>query len=119
MKLEDFITDTLTQIINGVQKAQEYAKENGAKVNPSNITMRPGAGNPTYWDNYNSIPGQAIEFDISVTTHDEGQTEGKAGVFVAFLKAGVSGKETTENIATNRIKFTIPVFLPIQQKVND
>lgn len=119
MKLEDFVTDTIKQIINGVKNAQEYAKENGGKVNPSNINLVGKGDVMTYWDNYNSIAGQGIEFDISVTTHDEGQTEGKAGVFVAFLKAGVSGKESTENIATNRIKFTIPVFLPIQQKVNE
>lgn len=119
MKLEDFVTNTLKQIINGVKNAQEFAKVNDAKVNPSNIHIVGQSSALTYWDNYNSIAGQAIEFDISVTTHDEGQREGKAGVFVAFLKAGVSGKESTENIATNRIKFTIPVFLPIQQKVNE
>lgn len=119
MKLEDFVTDTLKQIINGVKNAQQYAKENGGKVNPSNIAIVGQSSKLAYWDEYNSIAGQAIEFDISVTTHDEGQTEGKVGVFVAFLKAGVSGKELTENIAINRIKFTIPVFLPIQQKVNE
>lgn len=119
MTLEEFITDTIIQIIKGVKNAQDFAKQNGAKVNPSNIKMLGNENSPAYWDNYNSIAGQSIDFDISVTTHEEGQTEGKAGVFVAFLKAGVSGKESSEQIAVNKIKFSIPVFLPIQQKVNE
>ena len=33
MKLSDFIANTLTEIIDGVKRAQEQAKEYGATVN--------------------------------------------------------------------------------------
>lgn len=118
MKLQDFISETLTEIIQGVKNAQEFASKNGAMVNPTSQRLV-GTHSNALWDDDNQILGQQIEFDITVTTRDEGQTEGKAGVFVTFLKAGIAGKEETENIATNKIKFSIPIFLPIQKDTNE
>ena len=34
VKLEDFVSETLKQIVNGVRTAQDYAMENGASINP-------------------------------------------------------------------------------------
>lgn len=38
MKLGKFIAQTLTEIIDGVSTAQEYAKEKGAKLNPQHAS---------------------------------------------------------------------------------
>jgi len=38
MELHEFITQSLTQIINGVKKAQDQNKTN-AQVNPSDISL--------------------------------------------------------------------------------
>lgn len=118
MTLEDFISDSISQIINGVRRAQEYAEENGAKINPTSLRFVSFHGT-TYLDEYNKIPAQIVDFDVAVTTKQEGETSGKVGVFVTFFKAGVEGKEGKENILTNRIKFSIPILLPNQNNINE
>lgn len=117
MRLQEFITNSITEIITGVKNSQEFAEKNGARVNPSSIKLI-GNNKTTYWDDFNKMAGQEIEFDILVTIKEEGQTEGKAGIFVTFLKAGISDKDSTENIISNRIRFSVPIFLPIQNIEN-
>ena len=94
MKLEEFITDCLNQIIDGVKNAQDYAKEKGAEVV--------------------QIPDQQkIEFDIAVTTKttEGNQTEGKEAVSVASYGVDTRGKSESVNIAVSRIRFYVPITL--------
>ena len=35
MDLKDFVSETLKEIISGVEEAQEYAKKHGAVINPT------------------------------------------------------------------------------------
>jgi len=35
MKLDDFVAQTLKQIINGVASAQQFGNEHNAKINPN------------------------------------------------------------------------------------
>jgi hypothetical protein len=114
MKLEDFISESITQIISGVKKAQDYASQNQALINP--ITLQQGkASGDSYYDSRTLRPAQVIDFDISVTTKEDGKVSGKAGVFVSVLKLGVEGSEGTENQTSNRIKFSVPILLPTQK----
>jgi hypothetical protein len=55
-----------------------------------------------------------VDFDISVSTKEDGQVSGRAGVFVFVLKFGVEGKEGSENLISNRLKFSVPIMLPTQ-----
>jgi len=113
MKLEDFISESITQIISGVLKAQEFAANNNASINPMSLQKSKSSGD-SYYDSSNLRPAQVIDFDISVTTQEDGQVSGKAGVFVSVIKFGVEAKEGTSNQMSNRIKFSIPIMLPIQ-----
>ena len=72
MRLQDFITETLTETIQGVKIAQEFASRNGARVNPGSQRLL-GPWYNVLWDDYNKIPGEQIEFDIIVTTRGEGE----------------------------------------------
>ena len=113
MKLEDFISESITQIISGVLKAQEYAATNNASINPISLQQSKSSGD-SFYDSRTLRPAQVIDFDISVTTQEEGQVSGKAGVFVSVLKLGAEAKEGVSNQISNRIKFSIPIMLPIQ-----
>lgn len=118
MKLEDFISESITQIISGVKKAQDYAEKNNASVNPISLQQGTSSGD-SYYDGRTLRPAQVVDFNISVTTKDEGQVSGKAGVFVSVFKLGVEGKEGVENLMSNRIKFSIPIMLPTQNKLTN
>jgi len=97
MNLEEFITEGLKQIINGVKNSRNYAQEKGAKIV--------------------QVPDQQkIEFDIAVTikTTEGKQTDGKEGIFVASAGAETRGQSGLENIAASRIKFYVPITLASQ-----
>jgi hypothetical protein len=111
MELKEFIQKSLTEIIDGVIEAQIYAKEKGAKINPSNIVP----GTAKYLDGDGFI-GQDIEFDVAVIVNES--TEGKisAGINVWGIGAGGQKSKEQENSTNSRLKFSIPLFLPIQKK---
>jgi hypothetical protein len=66
--LEDFITQTLTQIVRGVVAAQAAAREHGAVIAPSGLTI---SGTNTaltrYCERTLDVP-QDVHFDLAVTT---------------------------------------------------
>jgi hypothetical protein len=118
MTLEDFISESIKQIIGGVKQAQIYAAKNGAHINPSGyivINSSIGAIRDPYAKSY----GQLIDFDIAVTTKDEKEVSGKAGLSITVFKTGIDGKHNNENVSTNRIKFSIPILLPTQTNKNE
>lgn len=118
MKLEDFISESIIQIISGVKKAQDYASQNQALINPITLQQAKSSGD-SYYDSRTLRPAQVIDFDISVTTKEDGKVSGKAGVFVSVLKLGVEGTEGTENQISNKIKFSVPILLPTQKNLTN
>jgi len=99
MKLQDFVAETLNEIVVGVKKAQASAVEQGAMINPLHI-----------------LPGNArfreVDFDVAVTTSEGTEKERGLGVFVGSLGAGAKGKTDVSNVTVNRITFSVPVLLP-------
>jgi len=110
MELKDFITETLTQMMEGVKNAQEKAKEFGAIVNPPSIHKKESTINLGNLGEYQRI--QTIEFEVSLTSTSTNDTQ--KGISVAFAGIGLgSGKGNNEqNAIVNRIKFEIPIALP-------
>jgi hypothetical protein len=110
MELKDFISKSITEIIDGVTEAQSYAKSKGAKVNPTDFNSSSG---PKYYLN-NGGMGQEIEFDVAVVVSET--SEGKIGAGINVWGVGIGGHSTTgeESSTTSRIKFSVLVFLPTQ-----
>jgi len=118
MKLQEFVSETLKAIIAGVQEAQTYAESTGARVNPrlerdQNQTLKElhalGADG-----RLRRITD--IDFDVAVTSTDTSETQAGAGIFVAALGVGVKDKSDTSNSCVSRIKFSVPMVLPVQGK---
>ena len=102
MELQDFIDETLKQIISGVRSAQESAIELGAKVNPRGGSV---------------VEMRSVHFDIAVST-SEG-TEKKGGIVVVVGPVGSVGSQDQSDVVSSsmsRIKFSVPVKLPAQPK---
>jgi hypothetical protein len=109
MKLSEFVSETIKELIDGVNAARKYAEDKDALVNPLSAY---GSGNP-----YSAKNGRAtfVEFDVVVTTTDTDKGKGGVGIFVGAFGVGVQGEEATENSSVSRVKFTIPVMLPLTQ----
>jgi len=113
MKLEEFVSETISQIISGIQKTHDHAKENGATVNPrlehKKRTLSTGKVTVTQ-----KSPIHDIDFDVAVTTTEGKGTKGGIGVFVGPLGMGSQGQSESANSSVSRIKFSVPVAFPTQ-----
>jgi len=112
--LEDFISEVLKQIINGVKKAQLHAKENGAQVNSSN-TYRTSQGDMKLDISDHGGLVQEVDFDVAVTVSSQGNLKGGMGLFIPAAGVGYQAEKETGNSTLSRIKFKIPVALPRQE----
>lgn len=110
MELKDFITETLTQMMEGVKNAQEKAKGFGAIVNPPSPHKKESTIDYGDLGEYQRI--QTIEFEVSLTSTST--SDSQKGISVAFAGIGAKGgKENTEqNSIVNKIRFDIPIALP-------
>lgn len=104
MDIHTFVSESLNQIIRGVERAQETnvnSKVNPAEIMPGKLILTP------------------IDFDIAVTVEQTSQSgdnaSGKITVRTGIfgLSGGVGGESQLResNATTSRIKFTIPVAL--------
>ena len=113
MELKDFVAETLRQIIDGVKVAQEYGIGQGATVNPNNIFYRADQGVVVLQDRETGAIAKEIEFDVAVTVIEGTQTKGGIGVFVGPIGIGSQGQSNVSNQSISRIKFSVPVVLPV------
>ena len=109
MELKDFITETLTQMMEGVKNAQEKAKEVGAIVNPE---ANDSSKHYIEVGNEHIASIQNVEFEIALTASTTEET--KKGINVAFaaIELGRGKGNNEQNSAINKIKFEIPIVLP-------
>jgi len=108
MNVEEFVSESISQIIRGVKKAAGEGDENGARVVPLSGYRESG-------------PLQLINFDLAVTVQKgvEGTAEGKGKVGMlrvlgAEVSAGATG--SIEQTSVSRLQFTIPVDLPFTER---
>lgn len=103
MELNEFIQETLSQIIQGVKDTQEYAQKNGACINPNRFgTISPKAIMTVGDDGISAI--QKVDFEVSLISTD--CINGKASIKV------LSGDIAKETSAVNKVKFSIILTLP-------
>ncbi len=95
MDLKTFVSESLSQIIQGIEAAQS-SNEN-AQVNPADVV------------GYQQKVVQ-IEFDVAVTV--EKVAEAKGGITVFSL--GASGESKKSDSTTHHLRFSVPVRLPFQ-----
>jgi hypothetical protein len=113
MKLEEFITETINQIISGISKTHDHAKEMGATVNPKlKREVRRHSTGETKVESRSPI--HTVEFDVAVTTTEGKGTKGGIGVFVGPVGIGSQGQRESSNTSVSRIKFSVPVIFPTQ-----
>jgi hypothetical protein len=120
MKLQEFVSETLREIIAGVKEAQTYAKDNGAIVNPMPEHLVRDKDKyatvmvaPQEWE---CSLIKDIDFDVAVTSTDTSETQAGAGIFVAAFGLGVKDKSDTVNSCVSRIKFSVPLALPTNKR---
>ncbi len=112
MKLQEFISQALQDIVRGVLDAQNALAENGKHINP-----QPSINSPRRL--HDSAEGhhiQDVNFDVAVTAVEKEGSAVGIGVLAAAFNLGAQAQTFTENAAVSRIKFTVGLTLPHKSK---
>lgn len=115
MELQDFIKQSIVQIVNGVFEAQKEVADKGASVNPSGLHLKGDQIKGHAVTNDGNVT-QHIEFDVAVTTTEGTGTKGGIGVVAGVLALGAQGQSSESTQAVSRLKFTIPILLPADHR---
>lgn len=111
MLLSDFVSESIKQIIDGVNEAKRHAQENGATVNPTRWGWNSNNVQAKF-DRETGAAIETIEFDVAVTTVEGTSTKGGIGVFVGAVGLGSQGQSNAQNTSASRLKFCVPLVLP-------
>ena len=116
VSLDEFIFETVKEYIDGVKRAQEYAKTRSASVSPV-ISGKFENFSPYRLDTPEQRYGMAtnIEFEVLVTSSHESAAGADLGVRVHVFQAGVKGDLKDSVSQASKIRFSIPVGLPPQE----
>lgn len=104
MDIKEFTKDTIVQIIEGVNEANESIRQSGAKI----------------CSNYGEKPDCEAVFDVAVTVvgSEEAQMGGKIQIAQVF-GIGASNSETITNQQVSRIQYTVPIKFPKDESRKD
>jgi hypothetical protein len=123
MNLQDFIKEALVQIARGIEGAAAELKDSKAVVNPRNVqTLEVPHG-----DIYGFVDTetkflkavQKVEFDVAVSASTGSATKGGIGIMVGAIGLGSQGKSESRDSSVSRIKFQVPMVLPMENAPHD
>lgn len=101
MDLKSFITETLQQIIEGVQDAQKYISDKKITA-----TIHPKKSRENI---------ESVDFDVAVTSTESNSSGLSGGIKVASIfSIGGEGKNQLSEQNVSRIKFKVQIELPHQ-----
>lgn len=108
MDLKDFIKHTISSISTAIVESQTELKQIGVIVNPERTEIGKTGERLLRSDGWRYV--QELNFDVSITVEDKGETNGEAKLQIAgIIKVGGDQKESQLNNYQNRISFSIPV----------
>lgn len=117
MNLEEFVSLSLIQIVNGMIKADEALEACGAAVNPLEVAYTDKHKPAAQYAKGKSESGrypiiEKVEFDVVVRATTESETKGGIGIAVGAINLGNLGQSGSQDSSESRIKFSVPVLMP-------
>lgn len=107
MDLKEFTSQTLTQIVEGVNDANSVIADSGAYITTEKISGNNGAY--LFRQDLNVIE---VNFDVAITTSETEGVNGGGGLkVVGIISAGGNAESKIENQTISRIKYTLPLVL--------
>jgi hypothetical protein len=112
VELKEFVTETLTQIVDGIEDAQKRLKEKNseARINTNMTETRDGH----LVTGGRRRPVEFVEFDVAVLANESKEAKGGVGITVASLvNLDAGGKASRTAGSESRVKFKIPISYPM------
>lgn len=121
MELKEFVAESVKQIFEGVQEAQSSIDGEDAIVVPSVVPKSDADWHPSVVGYASKASKylplvQMVEFDVAVTVETQGEKKGGIGVVIGSV--GIGGTKSSSDAASSvsRIRFGVPIALPIGKK---
>ncbi|WP_217512934.1 trypco2 family protein [Vibrio metschnikovii] len=114
MNLEDFISQSLSQIARGIEKANKELEGSSAFVSPEGVKgvkCESKYGSLHYLSD-TWLEVSEISFDVAVTATSGTESGGGLGVSVGGINIGAKGKSNHGDTSESRIQFSVPMVLP-------
>lgn len=112
MELQEFVSQTLVEISQGVSQAQKRLSDSGAMISPQVVQSKAESTASVGYINTNYGMAQVVTFDVAVTVGDRSSAGGGIGVFSGAINLGGKGETSQENSPLSRVQFSVPVILP-------
>lgn len=122
MYLQEFVQETITQLVEGLVEAQKKVKGKGCIIIPNEIWTPDATSQPMIFTSPRNKDNSGryvsmIEFDVAITVDNKEGLDGKLKVKVAgILDVGGGGEMAKTDTTTSRIKFKVPVALPTEHQ---
>ena len=104
MNLDEFIKDSLLQVLKGIKEAQDISNEQG----PGTGAINPKWGQEKDHYRYTS----EVSFDIAISASKQSDKSGRAGLRVVALDIEGEGTRTSQSSHVSRVSFKVPIALP-------
>lgn len=105
MDLKEFTTQTLVQIVEGVNEVNRQLGQIGGFVPNVNIMNSRRYISGTQEDVVD------VEFDVAITATESDGKSGGAGIKVVAFNLGGNVESKIENQTISRVKYTLPLVL--------
>lgn len=119
MDLKTFVSEALIEITEGASEAQEEIFEMGGAVNPMVRSKNANEDN----SKLHGFTGAEhsvfiVDFDVAVTLEETEDVKGGIRFAVSNMGFGTEAGSTTGNTEANRVRFQIPLMLPMGDDPN-
>lgn len=108
MELEEFVCNSLLQVMRGMQNArEEWGQEKSNQISGDGIIC-------PVWENSKNQKNlvQEVKFDVAVTASTKTEGGGSGGIKVVALDLSGKVLHSAENSTISRISFSIPILPP-------
>jgi hypothetical protein len=112
MTVKEFVEDTLVQIVEGVQAAQNRIDKTGAAINRIGMTLQFAQLQGRRYDPKTGEIEELVQFDIALTNESGTGTKGGVGVFLGTVNLGTQGQSTNKDSSVSRVQFSVPIVYP-------
>lgn len=116
MELQQFVAESLRQIMAGIVEAQKSAEELGGWVMPLNHDSTFDKSGTRYMVPLNKGPHrrevQTIDFDVAVTATEGIEKRGGISVLASVVNVGGSKDSKASVESVSRLKFSLSVIFP-------
>lgn len=113
MELNQFVTESIVQITNGIVNAQEKLAEEWVRINPKpcgNVDVV----SPMLYTAENGAGVFPLTFDVAVSVEDK--EEGTAfGIKVLDVGVNIQDGSQESRSTVSRVTFTIPIAYPLKK----